>query len=56
MKRKEEKKEKLLKCFIYINAISFLVFACALDSENIAAPIIIILINLACIFIGGLFY
>ena len=53
--KKKEIKEKLLKCFICANVISFLLFSCALDSDNIVAPVIIILINLACILAGVLY-
>ena len=55
MKRKRIR-EALLKTFIMLNLMSLLVFLSAADSDNIVLPLVMVLVNILCLIISGLYY
>lgn len=54
--RRKRRVKHILKAFIVINLLSFLVFISAVDGNNYIFPLVIIFINLINIVISGFFY
>lgn len=49
-------KDNIIKGFITVNLLSFLLCASMVDGENYAIPLIIAGVNVVSAFIAGLFY